>query len=382
MEKGKNNKILKIIIIIMLFIIITSSAGIIVYFVLKNDVSSKTEQKTDWKTYSYDLKEVSFPIKQKNYDVGYTKFENDRYKIFIDNEKVYVEDFDDKKTFSIKNINNAKKILVSNNLSYIILTEDGNTYGLYGKAIDYYANPNSEKYEESAFKEFKSDCEISNLENKTNFQCNDKIKFTEIYMLEHYFSGNYNVEENNLFFALGEDNNIYRLSQLIYQKDDEPQEIYFGYEKLETTIDEVNKKLNNNLLFMCSYQKVGLGIDINGKINIFKDDSFLDNKVLYDNSEIRMHKMICKDSTNYFVGENNILYKLNNPSYITYNSTFNLEMVNEGKKIKTISYLYKDKYYDYNSNQIKEIVFKFEDDSEYTLSNVYSSETYGILMED
>lgn len=382
MEKGKNNKILKIIIIIMLFIIITSSAGIIVYFVLKNDVSSKTEQKTDWKTYSYDLKEVSFPIKQKNYDVGYTKFENDRYKIFIDNEKVYVEDFDDKKTFSIKNINNAKKILVSNNLSYIILTEDGNTYGLYGKAIDYYANPNSEKYEESAFKEFKSDCEISNLENKTNFQCNDKIKFTEIYMLEHYFSGNYNVEENNLFFALGEDNNIYRLSQLIYQKDDEPQEIYFGYEKLETTIDEVNKKLNNNLLFMCSYQKVGLGIDINGKINIFKDDSFLDNKVLYDNSEIRMHKMICKDSTNYFVGENNILYKLNNPSYITYNSTFNLEMVNEGKKIKTISYLYKDKYYDYNSNQIKKIVFKFEDDSEYTLSNVYSSETYGILMED
>lgn len=382
MEKGKNNKILKIIIIIMLFIIITSSAGIIVYFVLKNDVSSKTEQKTDWKTYSYDLKEVSFPIKQKNYDVGYTKFENDRYKIFIDNEKVYVEDFDDKKTFSIKNINNVKKILVSNNLSYIILTEDGNTYGLYGKAIDYYANPNSEKYEESAFKEFKSDCEISNLENKTNFQCNDKIKFTEIYMLEHYFSGNYNVEENNLFYALGEDNNIYRLSQLIYQKDDEPQEIYFGYEKLETTIDEVNKKLNNNLLFMCSYQKVGLGIDINGKINIFKDDSFLDNKVLYDNNEIRMHKMICKDSTNYFVGENNILYKLNNPSYITYNSTFNLEMVNEGKKIKTISYLYKDKYYDYNSNQIKEIVFKFEDDSEYTLSNVYSSETYGILMED
>lgn len=382
MEKEKSNRVLKIIIVIMLFIIVISSAGIIVYFVFKNDVSSETKQKNDWETYSYDLKEVSFPIKQKNYDAGYTKFENDRYKIYIHNKKVYVDDVDDKKTFSIKNINDAKKILVNNNLSYIILTEDGTTYGLFGKAIDYYANPNSEKYEESAFKEFKSDCEISNLENKTNFQCDDKIKFTEIYMLDHYFSGNNTVEKNNFFYALGEDNNIYKLSQVYYQKDNEPEKTYFIYSKEENNIDEINKKLNNNLLFMCSYQNVGIGLDINGKTNLFKDGSFLDNKVLYNNNETRMYKMICTDSTNYFVGEDNILYKLNYPSYITYNSTFNLEMINEGKKIKTLSYLYKDEYFDYNSNKVKEILLKFEDDSEYTISNVYSFDTYGILLED
>ena len=210
------------------------------------------------------------------------------------------------------------------------------------------------------------------------------MKFKEIYRVSNYYSGTNNINRNDLFFAIGEDNNIYQLYNSYHQTGSEQKKSYFEYSKniIDDSIEKINVKLNNNTLLLCSYNAIGVGLNNNGTIGLFKDDVFLDNKILYNENEIKVQKMICNISEEYFIGEDNVLYKLNHPTYVTYSSTFNLENINDGRKIKSISYRYKEDYYDYNSNKIKDIVFIFDDGSEYKISDVYSGDTYGILLED
>jgi len=305
-KKGNQTNWKLIITTIFSFIIIISGLFLLIYNIRKN---SNNKVETSEEYVKYDLKEITDITDNFNFlsAIETDNFYESRDVIIKINQnyiEIKIKENNYKKIY--KETGKIKDFLVSPTQDNIVaLNEKGDLY-IFREDL-YYTS--KEEIKETKFKKI-------NIDNNT--------KFKDIILL------NYNV------IGLGEDNKYYKII--------EDSGSFIKYDKLKEIV------LADNVISQVGryYYYPEFLIDINGKITLAKEGKKYNNKILLPNGqEPIVQKAFIEDYNMgqgifdlYIITIDNKLYRVTLPRFdtISISTEFNLEEVNNGVKVKSISY--------------------------------------------